>query len=201
MASSEILVKRLIGEEIAPYVDDLARLRIEIFRGYPYLYDGDLIYEEQYLRRYLESLDSVLVVALDGARVIGVSTGMPMNEADEVFQKPFLELGYDISKIFYLSESVLQPNYRGHGIGVQFFTEREAHVQTMQRFEWACFSAVLRSPDHPARPDDYEPLFEFWKHRGYKRYPEMRTTLTWKGVGRMEPTAEVMEFWLKHMDT
>jgi hypothetical protein len=35
-----IEVRRLAGAEVAPYLDDLARMRIEVFREYPYLYDG-----------------------------------------------------------------------------------------------------------------------------------------------------------------
>ena len=33
--------KRVTGSDIAPHVEDLARLRIEVFREFPYLYDGD----------------------------------------------------------------------------------------------------------------------------------------------------------------
>ncbi len=201
---NDIVIKRLSGDEIDRHVEDLARLRLEIFSGYPYLYDGDPDYEERYVRYYLEAEDSVLIAAIDQSqghdRVVGMATGMPMDEADETFQKPFAELGFDISKIFYFSESVLQPEYRGHGIGVSFFTEREAHVQALERFDWMCFSAVVRSPDHPDRPADYQPLFDFWKHRGYERHPELRTTLAWKAVGHIEEASEIMEFWLKHVD-
>lgn len=203
-SENNITIKRLRGDEITRHIEDLARLRIEIFRGYPYLYDGDPEYEERYVRYYLEAEDSVLVAAIDNAggqeRVVGLATGMPLDEADEVFQKPFAELGFDVSKIFYFSESVLQPEYRGRGIGVAFFTEREAHVHAFSRFDWMCFSAVLRSPDHPDRPADYQPLFDFWKNRGYERHPELRTTLAWKGVGHIEAVPEIMEFWLKPVD-
>ena len=40
---------RLKGQEIVPYIADLAQLRIEIFRDYPYLYLGDL--EKEYQRK------------------------------------------------------------------------------------------------------------------------------------------------------
>lgn len=203
-SKNKVIIKRLSGEEIARHVDDLARLRIEIFREFPYLYDGDLEYEARYVRYYLEASDSVLVAAIVPAeepggkdQVVGLATGMPLDEADEVFQKPFAELGFDVSRIFYFSESVLQHDYRGQGIGVAFFTEREAHVHALNRFDWMCFSAVVRSPDHPDRPADYQPLFDFWKNRGYERHPELRTTLAWKGVGHVEAVPEIMEFWLK----
>jgi hypothetical protein len=40
------------GAEIHPYILDLARLRIEVFKDYPYLYQGDMEYEMDYVRRF-----------------------------------------------------------------------------------------------------------------------------------------------------
>ena len=44
-------VKSLVGEEISAVLPDLARLRIVVFRDWPYLYDGTLEYEEKYLAK------------------------------------------------------------------------------------------------------------------------------------------------------
>lgn len=35
-----IQINKIIESDIAPFIPDLARLRIEIFREWPYLYDG-----------------------------------------------------------------------------------------------------------------------------------------------------------------
>ena len=56
----------LRGQAIAPYIDDLAQLRITVFREFPYLYDGTTEYEARYLQTYLNSVDSIAVLALDG---------------------------------------------------------------------------------------------------------------------------------------
>lgn len=201
MCPSPIEVRRLLGAEAEPYIDDVARLRIKIFLGFPYLYEGDLEYEKRYLHHYLDSKDSVVVVALEhtpeGERVVGASTGMPMVEADEAFQRPFVELGHDIERIFYFAESVLDEPYRGQGIGVRFFEEREAHVESLGRFDWVCFASVVRSPDHPMKPADYKPLHDFWRKRGYRRKSELRTAFPWKLAGTTEEHQHVMEFWIK----
>ena len=42
-------VKSLVGEEMKAVLPDLARLRIIVFRDWPYLYDGTLEYEQEYL--------------------------------------------------------------------------------------------------------------------------------------------------------
>ncbi len=41
MTVSDFDYKRLSGSQIAPYIDELAQLRITVFREFPYLYDGD----------------------------------------------------------------------------------------------------------------------------------------------------------------
>ena len=40
---------RLTGPAARPYAGALAQLRLSVFRAYPYLYEGDLAYETEYL--------------------------------------------------------------------------------------------------------------------------------------------------------
>lgn len=56
-----IRVARLTGEALGAALDDVARLRIEVFRAFPYLYDGDAAYERAYLQTYRDSADAILV--------------------------------------------------------------------------------------------------------------------------------------------
>ena len=56
-----VKVKALSGEALEAALPDLARLRIEVFRAFPYLYDGDEAYEQHYLRSYRDTPDAVLV--------------------------------------------------------------------------------------------------------------------------------------------
>ncbi len=194
-----IRVERFSGKGFERHVDALAQLRIEVFRDFPYLYDGSLEYEQKYIRTYLGVQESVIVLAFDGDRVIGASTGLPMeNETDEV-KKPFLAHGYNPAKIFYFGESVLKKGYRGQGLGVRFFEEREAHARGLGRFEWTTFCGVQRPADHPARPADYVPLDAFWKKRGYSPHPELTTTFSWKDIGDAEESEKPMLFWMKRL--
>lgn len=94
-----ITMVRLAGDQINPYLDDLARLRIEVFRSFPYLYDGDMAYERRYLDTYARSPDSLFVLALDGETVVGAATGIPMDHETDDFKGPFIEQGYEPEKI------------------------------------------------------------------------------------------------------
>ena len=104
-----IQVERLTGQALADALDDVARLRIEVFRAWPYLYDGDAGYEAEYLQTYRESADAILVGAFDGDRLVGASTGTPMEDHAEDFGAAFAGQGIALKDIFYCAESVLLP--------------------------------------------------------------------------------------------
>lgn len=194
--SMTVEIKSLSGIDAAPHFDDLARLRIEVFRAFPYLYDGSLEYERKYLVTYANTDGAVFVLALDDGKVVGMSTGMPMAAETEEVKAPFVKAGYDPNRIFYFGESVLLPGYRGHGIGVRFFEEREAHAKRLG-FDRCTFCAVERPADHPRRPADYVPLNAFWEKRGYSHHPELRTSFTWQDLDESVESPKPLSFWMK----
>src|SRR6056297_965093 len=107
-----IRVERLTGAALAAVLPGVARLRIEVFRAFPYLYDGDLAYEESYLQVYRESEDAILVGAWDGERLIGAATGTPMEDHAGDFGAAMAGCGVPLESIFYCAESVLLQGYR-----------------------------------------------------------------------------------------
>lgn len=129
--STALTIQRYTNDEIRAYIPELAALRIEVFREFPYLYDGDTEYEARYLQTYIQSPDSVVVIVRDGERIVGASTALPLAHETANVIAPFIEHGYDPGAIFYLGESVLLNAYRGRGIGVRFFAEREAHARAL----------------------------------------------------------------------
>ncbi len=186
----------VFGADFERWTDPVARLRIQVFREFPYLYDGDLDYERRYLEHYQQTAGSVLVLALDQQQVVGAATALPMVDADAAFQAPFVDHGRDPGQIYYFGESVLLPDYRGQGAGHRFFDERERAARD-QGFATTAFCAVVRPEDHPARPADYRPLDDFWRKRGYRSYPELRCSFPWRDPGADRDTAKTMQFWLQ----
>lgn len=189
---------RVLGrDEFAAHVDDVARLRIAVFREWPYLYDGDLDYERDYLGTYLASPASALVIAEVDGRVVGASTGVPLSDEGEDFRPPFAAAGLDPARVFYFGESVLLPECRGRGIGHRFFDAREAHAAALGGFDWTSFCAVVRAEDDPRRPTAYRPLDAFWTGRGYRRRPDIVTTIAWKEIGEPAATDKQLVAWLR----
>ena len=199
--SDSLTIRRLTGSdpELRAFLPDLARLRIEVFRDFPYLYDGTVEYEEKYLETYTDCPESIVVLVLDGGKAVGATTGLPMDAETEEFRKPFLEAGHDPARIFYCAESVLLPAYRGRGVYPKFFAEREGHARALGRFDLCTFCCVQRPEDHPLRPTDYVPLDRIWSKFGYVKHPELTTTYDWKDVDTAEETAKPMVFWLKSL--
>ncbi len=194
---TEIAIRRFVGPEINTYITALAKLRIEVFRDYPYLYDGTMAYETSYLETYSNAPESLFVVVFVDDQVVGVSTGVPMEQETAEFKQPFIDHGYDPTKIFYFGESVLKQAYRGQGLGVKFFQEREAYAQSLKRFDYTTFCAVDRPLDHPRRPADYIPLDQFWANRGYEKRPELQTYYSWRDLDEQTDSPKPMTFWMK----
>ena len=191
-----IRVARLTGDALAAALPDVARLRIEVFRAYPYLYEGDAAYEERYLQVYRDSADAILVGAYDGARLIGAATGAPMEDHADDFGAAFAKSGIALERIFYCAESVLLPAYRGQGIGHRFFDLREAQARELGR-DYAAFCSVVRPKDHPARPDGYQPLDVFWRKRGYAPLAGAIATFNWREIGAEDESAHPLQVWMR----
>jgi GNAT superfamily N-acetyltransferase len=190
-------VTSLSGEEIVPVLPDLARLRIIVFRDWPYLYDGTIEYEEKYLAKLAAAKGAVCAIARDGDRIVGASTAAPMIEHADEFAEPFEKAGYELAKIFYCGESVLLRSHRGHGLGHAFFDRREAHARRLGGFTHSAFCRVVRPDDHPLKPPEYRPLDGFWRKRGYAPVEGLVATYDWKDIDQAAETAHQMQFWMK----
>ena len=188
-------VETLTGAALDAALDEVAKLRIAVFRDWPYLYDGDLAYERRYLQSYRASPGAVLVGAFDGERLVGAATGTPMEDHADDFAAAFAGTGLDLGTIFYCAESVLLPEYRGRGVGHRFFDLREAHARGLGRARSA-FCGVVRPADHPLRPAGAAPLDPFWRKRGYAPLEGTVATFRWKDIDRTEETAHPLQFWI-----
>ena len=196
-SSPDIRVFR--GPDIGPWLADVARLRVAVFRDWPYLYAGDFDYERDYLAAYAASPRSVFVLAMDGERVVGASTGLPLLDDAEAFRQPFLASDIDPGEVFYFGESVLLPDHRGRGIGHAFFDHREAHARALGGFRWTAFCAVDRDPGDPRRPASYRGNDAFWHKRGYRRRDGMSMWLDWDEIDH-GGIPHALTFWLRPLE-
>ena len=191
-----IQTRILTGNAVGEVLDDLARLRIAVFRDWPYLYDGSLEYVRDYLQTYRDSPGALLVGAFDGDRLVGAATGTPMEDHAEDFATAFAATGVPLDQVFYCAESVLLPEYRGRGIGHRFFDLREAHARALGRSHSA-FCSVMRPEDHPARPANYRSNDVFWLKRGYEPLPGVIAEFSWRDLGDSRESRKPLQFWMR----
>lgn len=193
-----IRIETLRGDAVSAVLDEVARLRIQVFAEWPYLYDGDLSYERRYLEPYRSSSSAVVVAAFDGARLVGASTATAMNEHADEFSSALDGTDYLLSNIYYLAESVLLPEYRGRGIGHRFFDERERHARS-SGYTLAAFCAVVRDSAHPLRPESPRDLAPFWRARGYRPVPGAVAHFSWKDLDQATETQKPLQLWLRQL--
>lgn len=194
--TAPLRIESLTGAAARAVFDDLARLRIAVFREYPYLYEGSVEYERRYLASYADSAGGVVAAAFDGDRMVGAATALPLVDAEDAFAEPFRAAGIDPARVFYLAESVLLPEYRGRGAGHAFFDAREARARDLG-YGVTAFCAVVRPDDHPLRPAGYRPHDAFWKKRGYTPRPDMIARFSWQDIGEERETEKPMMMWVK----
>jgi GNAT superfamily N-acetyltransferase len=196
---SGLRIETFAGPAMAPLLPALSRLRIAVFRAWPYLYDGSQAEEEEYLADFVAAPSAGLVVAFDGAEPVGCATCVKLAEEDEGLTGPFLAAGIAPARVFYFGESVLLPAYRGRGAGVSFFAAREAHARRVSACDFAAFCAVERPASHPLRPEGYVPLDGFWRRRGYAPCPGLACTMAWKQVDSAGQVSNRLAFWMKSL--
>jgi GNAT superfamily N-acetyltransferase len=190
-------IVRIKGSEASPYLDRLGRLRIAVFKDFPYLYEGDLDYERKYLSTYAHQPESHLTLVFDGVDLVGATTAILAVHEEEAFKEPFRLHGLAPEEICYFGESILLPKYRGRGLGKTFMEDRLAFAKSFRQIKFASFCAVIRPAEHPMRPKDYKPLDEFWRAVGFSPVPGLTAAYKWRDIGAVDETEKRLQFWLK----
>lgn len=185
----------LTGRDIKNIIPDLSLLRITVFREFPYLYDGSLDYEYEYLQRYAERVKSMVFAVYDGNLLVGATTATPLSEEDEEIRAPFDQLSIPTENYLYFGESMLLKEYRGRGLGNRFFDIREKYASDFPEINSCCFCAVERPETHPLKPEDYRSNELFWKKRNYTKQPELQCQMSWQDIDNDIETKKTLTFW------
>jgi GNAT superfamily N-acetyltransferase len=195
---NEISEKLLTGTAIAAALDEMATLRLDIFREYPYLYEGRRQDELNYLGSYATAADACVILVHDGAAVVGAATGMPLIHEDAQMQGAFAGTTLPLEEIYYIGELLFRPAYRNCGLGQKTLASLESHVRSLGSHRTLTCATVERPDDHPLRPEGYTPIARFLARTGFVRLPGVTTSFMWRetdGVERDHP----MQFWSKEL--
>lgn len=194
--SMQITEKLLAGTAVVDVLEILATLRLEIFPEYPYLYQGERKEELKYLSTYAEAPDACVILAYDGAAVIGAATGMPLVHEDIRMLDAFAGTKLPLEGIYYVGELLFRPAYRRCGLGQRSLARLENFICSLDRYRMLACATVVRPDDHPLRPFDYIPISSFLARTGFVQLPGVTTDFVWRendGINRDHP----MQFWIK----
>jgi GNAT superfamily N-acetyltransferase len=183
------------GQEIENYIDHLGRFRIEIFREYPYLYDGSIEYERVYLSRYSLNPESLLLILQDDRGIIGACTGMPLTGEDFEFQNAFV--GENKDEIYYIGEVMLRADSRGQGLGSSLLSTALSLID-FSRFKKVSLCTVDRGLNHSRRPRNFCPPDYLWEKYGFVKSDNLLTYLAWKDIGDEIETHKPLNIWFKN---
>lgn len=195
----DIKIRTLTGAGIKTYIPSIVKVRNEVLKEYPYLRVGHAEEDTKYFKRLCQSKDSIAVLVFDGPKIVGVSTGTPLDEHPTPLQKTFLEQDLDPAEFYYFGTCTLLKPYRGRGIAHHFFDLREEHAKHLKRFNKICLSSVIRPKNHHKKPKDYVSLDSFWKKRGYVERKDLIGKLAWCEVDEKTPSPKPLVFWVKEL--
>lgn len=196
-AETALSIQTFSGGEARSHWQQIAQLRIDMFKEFPYLYEGSLDYEMDYLETYFKSPNSVILLVFDQDNLVGFSNAIPLTEEMKEIQEPFLQKGIDIRDYLYVGEFMIQPSYRGRGLLRKFIEHHEA-LAVRHGCNNIVFMTVNRSVNHPCRPKDYASPDPIWEHFGYRRIQGMDITMIWKQVDTHKDEVNKLAIWQKH---
>ncbi|GHG03469.1 N-acetyltransferase [Deinococcus piscis] len=197
VSTHDITFDSLQGD-FSAVLGEVARLRLTLFREFPYLYEGTAEAEAEYLQTYAQAPGALLILARDrraGGRVVGACTAVPLAHEGEELQAPFRASGLDPAQVLYLGEALLETEYQSLGLGGQMMDRAEAHADALG-LPLVAAAMVQRPADHPLKPAGWRSPRRFLERRGYAMRPELDTTLTWQELGEASPSPKPMRFWV-----
>lgn len=180
-----------------PHLKALAQLRIDVFKEYPYLYQGSYAYEEAYLSKFLRTPKAYIIAIFDEGRLVGSLTGLPLVAEEAPFQAPWLTEYGAIHRLYYISEVLLYPDYRGQGLGKALFRQAEAAIEAKHCFEGITFATVIRPPQHPLKPATFRSSDPFWRDLGYQPQADKIGFIPWQDLNETSESLKSMQFWYK----
>ena len=193
----DITIKVLRGQEMIPYLEIAAQWRIQEFKRFPYLYEGNLEYESMYMHECEENPEAVLIVGERKGEILGFTTGIPIGTMSDLLKSLRTKLP-NAHEYYYLAECIFAPTVRGRGFaqkGIKLFEE----VVNDLGYKKICFLTVIRDKNHPLRPARYldkDPIWQRWKYQK----TELVLEFPWPTIqedGSVIDFLNPMRFWEK----
>lgn len=188
----------LHGNEAVLKWEAFANIRIDMFKEYPYLYEGALDSEKEYLETYFQSPNTRLLAIFDKEDLVGFSNCIPLNEEMDSIQKAFKAQKIDVEDYLYIGEVMLKEPFRGQGLMRKFMEFHEERAKELGK-KFLTFMTIKRPKDHPMRPHDYRDLEPIWEHFGFQYEPTINIEIPWTQIDTGKEEANNLGVWVKEI--
>ncbi|MEO9257235.1 MAG: GNAT family N-acetyltransferase [Crocinitomicaceae bacterium] len=196
-------IKIFTKDDVSPLLLFVATLRINIFREYPYLYEGNLKEEMDDLEHCAQLTNNALAIAFYKETPVGFLYGIPLKEFASHFENPVLDLfrekNLNPETCYYFADIIVLPEHRGNSLSKKLFNVLEVYAQE-QGYHSASF--ITESHDiHPLKPANYKSLEPLWHSLQYKKtrltsYGSWQTHQPDGSIARQKHSADI---WFKNL--
>lgn len=192
------------GEDILDKVRDIALFRIKYFKDYPYLYEGSLEYEEEYLCEYSKDQKSlVITIHNKEKKIVGVSTSIPLISSAKIVTTAkdlFLSSGLNPSNFFYYGEIILDYSIRQKGLSRKIYNLQDMHAHRLG-YRSIAIATVIRDGEDSLGQRSRIFADPLWTALGFKK-TDILFSYNWPTIfpdGSIQNTDNKMVYWVKHL--
>lgn len=190
-----------LGDELPKIIHTLGLWRIKYFREFPYLYEGNIDYEQAYLNNYIKGKDSVILCIEVEKEPIAIASGTSLMSEMDITTRSMQELSnlIPVESTAYLGEIIISEAYRGKGLSKTIISQLENHFKNLN-YTHTCFLTVVRN-NHPLEPKNYIKPSVFWIANGYTK-TFVSSSFHWPCIqenGKIIECENEMIYWVKSL--
>lgn len=201
--SNPYSIKLLTNQEVTPLLPFVASLRINVFREYPYLYDGNFKEEMDDLEHCAQLPHNAIAIAYHKNTPIGFLYGIPLVEFQSHFENPVIDLfkekNLQPETCYYFADVIILPEHRGNHLTKKLFDVLEAYAQENG---YSSASFITENHEvHPLKPVDYKSLAPLWTYLQYKK-TGLQSEGSWQTHqpdGSIKKQKHLADIWFKQL--
>ena len=195
----ELLFQLLIGVEAKAFIKDIANLRIEIFKEFPYLYAGTIENELPYLDRYISNENGhIILIKNIENNIVGFSSSIPLEDEDESMLQPYLENNLNPKDFLYCGEAIMYKEYRGGG---SLKTLLDYHIKIAKKLnkKYLTMMTIDRADNHPSKPENFYSVDNMLEKYEYKKMQNAKIKYSWKSSLNNHESENSLSIWYKEI--
>ncbi len=190
-----ILLTVLLGNQITDIIPTIAKLRIKSFKGYPYLYNGTLESELEYLELYKNNEHALVVQESESAETV-MLIGAPLIDIFPEAKTIFESAQYNADECYYAEEVVLP--LANMPLILEAF---EAQV-IKWNYKNLCLITVKEEENHPLKPENYQSIEPLFEELGFSKTDLSISAAysTFCAGGSVQQRGHEFVFWIKKLN-